>query len=115
MASFHPWRRRLRPIIGPALGACLVGYFVYHTVQGEHGLLARNRIAAELAAAEARLAALRAEREALEHRVDLLSPEHLDLDLLEERARVMLNFAHPDDVVIMLPPGPPAPPPPPAR
>jgi cell division protein FtsB len=109
MASFHPLRRRLRPVIGPALGACLVGYFVYHTVQGDHGLLARNRVAAELAAAEAQLATLKAEREALEHRVDLLSPEHFDLDMLDERARAMLNYAHPDELVIMRPrrPAPP--------
>jgi cell division protein FtsB len=36
----------------------------------------------------------------MEQRVALLSNTSLDLDMLEERARVMLNFAHPDDLVI---------------
>jgi cell division protein FtsB len=31
----------------------------------------------------------------------LLRPESLDPDMLEERARVLLNLAHPNDIVIM--------------
>jgi cell division protein FtsB len=31
-----------------------------------------------------------------------LSNTSLDLDMLEERARVMLNYAHPDDLIIFL-------------
>ncbi len=38
----------------------------------------------------------------MEQRVALLSNSSLDLDMLEERARVMLNFAHPDDRIIFL-------------
>ena len=40
------------------------------------------------------------EREKLEKRVDLLRPENLDLDMLEERARSVLGLAHPDELVI---------------
>ena len=36
-----------------------------------------------------------------EHRVAMLSSRSLDLDLLEERARVMLNMGHARDVVIL--------------
>ncbi len=38
----------------------------------------------------------------MERRVTLLSNTSLDLDMLEERARVMLNYAHPDDLIIFL-------------
>ena len=96
-------KRLLRPAVVPAFGACLVAYFAYHAVQGDHGILARTHLKAELAQAEATLAELRSEREVLEHRAGLLSPERIDPDLLEERVRVMLNYAHPDEVIYFYP------------
>lgn len=96
-------KRLLRPALVPAIGACLVGYFAYHAVQGDHGILARTHLRAELAQADATLAELRDEREILEYRAGLLSPEHIDPDLLEERVRVMLNYAHPDEVIYFYP------------
>ena len=99
-------KRLLRPAAVPAFGACLVGYFAYHAVQGDHGILARTHLRAELAQAEATLSTLRSEREVLEHRAGLLSPERIDPDLLEERVRVMLNYAHPDEVIYFYPDDP---------
>ena len=87
-------------MLWPVLGACLVGYFAYHTIQGNRGLMARSHLQAEVAQAQSTLADLRSRREALELRADLLHPERLDPDMLDERARLMLNLAHPDDVVI---------------
>jgi cell division protein FtsB len=46
---------------------------------------------------------VRAERDALDHRVGLLRPEHLDRDMLDERAREMLNLAGPNEIVILRP------------
>ena len=46
------------------------------------------------------LAAVEAERSTLERRVDLLRPDHLDRDMLDERARSQLNLAAPNDIVI---------------
>lgn len=103
MSILFRLKRVLRPALIPAFGACLVGYFAYHAVQGDHGILARTYLRAELAQAEASLAALRAERAVLEHRAGLLSPERIDPDLLEERVRVMLNYAHPDEVIYFYP------------
>ena len=103
MPEFYRLRRKLRPALVPAIAACLVGYFAYHTVQGDHGLIARHHLRGELARADVTLAALSAERERLELQVGKLSPDHVDLDLLEERVRVMLNFGHPDDVVLYVP------------
>ena len=103
MPSLLRLKRLLRPALVPAIGACLVGYFAYHAVQGDHGILARTHLRAELVQADATLAELRHEREILEYRAGLLSPERIDPDLLEERVRVMLNYAHPDEVIYFYP------------
>ncbi|MBV9522965.1 MAG: septum formation initiator family protein [Alphaproteobacteria bacterium] len=78
-----------------------MGYFGYHLVQGERGLLAWLRITQELKAAKVELARLDGERTALDRRVSLLRPEHIDRDMLDERARATLNLAGPHDIVIM--------------
>ena len=44
---------------------------------------------------------MRGERLALEHRVQLLRPESVDPDLLEEQARARLGLSEPDEVVIL--------------
>lgn len=103
MSILFRLKRVLRPAAVPAFGACLVVYFAYHAVQGDHGILARTHLRAELAEAEATLSGLRAERQVLEHRAGLLSPDRIDPDLLEERVRVMLNYAHPDEVIYFYP------------
>jgi cell division protein FtsB len=97
-------KRRARDIVGPFLGACFVAYFAYHAVQGERGLLAWVRVANEIESARPVLAEAAAERRLLEHRVALLSPEHLDPDMLEERARALLNLVGENEIVIPLDP-----------
>ena len=44
---------------------------------------------------------IKARRMELEHRVRLLHPNSLDPDMLDERARLMLNYGHEDDVVVI--------------
>ena len=53
------------------------------------------------AAAKQALETSRAERQSMERRVSLLEPGSLDPDMLEERARLMLNYGHVDDIVIL--------------
>ena len=92
--------RRFKSLAAQLVGACIAGYFIYHAVQGDRGILAWMRVNQQLEQAHQELATSGTEREALEQRVSLLSNSSLDLDMLEERARVMLNFSHPDDVVV---------------
>jgi cell division protein FtsB len=47
------------------------------------------------------LAGLKEVKDRLERDVVLLRPESLDPDMLDERARAILNLAHPDDLVMM--------------
>jgi cell division protein FtsB len=87
----------------PLMGAAAIVYFGYHGVQGDRGLIAWWNLRYELEKVEANLAEVSAEKRAMEHRVSLLRPESLDRDMLEERARVMLGFVHPDDRIVPLP------------
>ena len=93
-------RRRSRLIIGPVLGISLVGYFAYHLVQGDRGLVAWLRLTQEIKEAKLQLAQVDGEREALDRRVSLLRPNHLDRDMLDERARATLNLVGPNEIVI---------------
>jgi len=104
MIVLRELQRRARQVVGPVLGLALVGYFGYHLVEGDRGFLAWKLLTAQLRVETARLEALRAEREALARRDDDLKPDHLDPDLLDERVRSTLDFAAPNEVVIMQPP-----------
>src|SRR2546430_6136589 len=92
-------RKRAGLIAGPVLGVSLICYFGYHLVQGERGLLAWMRLTQEIKVAKAQLADLDGTRAALEGRVSLMRPEHLDRDMLDERARATLNLAAPHEIV----------------
>lgn len=94
-------RRRARHAIGPFLGLVAVVYFAYHTVQGDRGLLAWWHLNQEIKQAEETLAQLDDTRDGLERRAKLLRPDGLDPDMLEERARLMLNMGRDDEVVVL--------------
>ncbi len=79
----------------------LLGYFGYHGVHGKHGLHASHRVNAQVAELRAELEELEREKAALEHRISLMLPESLDPDMLDESARSLLNFAHPNDLIIL--------------
>lgn len=92
--------RRVLNAALPALFLAALGYFVYHTVQGENGLLALSDIEARLVEAEREATLLADQRVALERRISLLRGTSLDPDMLDELARRELGYAHPLDVVI---------------
>ncbi len=100
MEIWRELKRRARDVIGPVLGFCIVGYFVYHSIEGDRGLLAYARLTERLADAHAQLEEVQAERQALERRVSLLRTDNLDPDMLDERARAVLNYSRPDEIVI---------------
>ena len=96
-------RRRARQIAPQVLLACLAAYFCYHAFQGERGLLAWQRLKQDLGQARALNQQLAAQRIAMERRVRHMRPDNLDPDLLEERARIVLNFGHANDYVLFWP------------
>ncbi len=104
MAILQELGRRAPAILPPLLGAFAFSYFAYHAVEGDRGLRSWMKLRQEIATARITEAELAAERGAMERRVALLRPESLDPDMLEERARAVLNLAHPDERVIFLDP-----------
>jgi cell division protein FtsB len=92
-------------LIGPLLGLLVAGYFAYHLVESERGVLAWLRATRELRVANANLARLQAEHAALDNRVANMRSEHIDPDLLDEEVRRMLDAARPGDIVIIPPSG----------
>lgn len=100
MAISDEIKRRAKDVIGPVLGFCVVGYFAYHSIEGDRGLVAYLRLTEQIQLARAQLTEVAAERKALEQRVGLLRPDRLDPDMLDERARLLLNLARPDEIVI---------------
>lgn len=93
-------------LIGLLLG--VLGYVAHHAFYSERGFVQQATVSARIAQAEAELAVVRAERLRLEDRAARLSPSsgELDLDYVEERARAVLNFAHPHEIIVRLEPQP---------
>ncbi|HLI11328.1 MAG TPA: septum formation initiator family protein [Alphaproteobacteria bacterium] len=101
MSLAREFRRRLPGISTQLVLASLVAYFAYHAVEGDRGLNAWWSLTQKIARAKDTLQVLEAQRAALDARVALMRPDSLDPDMLEERARVLLNFGRPDEIVIL--------------
>jgi cell division protein FtsB len=94
---------RLRQLLTPLLFAAVFGYFGYHIVNGDRGLLAMIHLQNEVRTAQQNLVETRATLRIWENRVSLLRTGSLDPDMLDERARALLHVARPDEVVIFTP------------
>lgn len=93
-------RKRLPQAVIAFVGLAVVGYFAYHAIHGDRGLLAWKALDHDVIKARADLEAIRAERVTLEKRVSLLRLESLDLDMLDEWSRRVLNYSAKDEAVI---------------
>lgn len=74
----------------------------WQLIWGEHGLMDYHRLQENKVESLAALETVTLERTSLEGRVKHLRPDSLDLDLLEEQAKTILGFSHPDEMVIIL-------------
>ncbi len=99
-------RRRLRSVLAAlglyAAAALLIGYFGVNAYTGAYGLKAHQDLAQQLSELTIELARVKRERAQWEHRVLLLRSDGLDPDLLDERARAQLDYAHPRELVLIL-------------
>ena len=94
-------KRRSGALIVPALAAVFLSYFGFHAWHGEFGIYSSYQLVERKAGLEARLAALRGERQALEARVLLLQDGTIERDMLDEQARRALNLSAEDEVTII--------------
>jgi cell division protein FtsB len=99
-------RKRLRAILNAlalyALAALLIGYFGVNAYNGDRGLKAKVDIDRQMADLTGELDRLHAEQRQWERRIALLKSADLDPDMLDERARALLDYADPHDLTLML-------------
>lgn len=94
------FRKRIPHAVIALVGIGVIGYFVYHVIHGDRGLIAWQMLDRDVADAQAELASIQAERLAIERRVGLLRIQSLDLDMLDEWSRRILNYGAADEAVI---------------
>ena len=99
-------RNRFRAVLNAlalyTIAAALIGYFGVNAYDGNYGLRAKQGLDQQIAQLSGELATLKVERAGWERRVSLLKAESIDPDMLDERARVLLNYADPRDLTLRL-------------
>jgi cell division protein FtsB len=98
-------RKRLKSVttglILYALAALMIGYFGVNAFTGNRGLKAREAIDQQAAELTTEIERLKADRTQWQRRVSLLKSDSIDPDMLDERARVLLDYAGSRDVILM--------------
>ena len=87
--------------IAPFLALSVVGYFIYHSIQGDRGILAWVQLQERLTQSVLKLNTTIKERQELEEKVQALRPESINRDLLDQQVRLKLGYTRPDEVVIL--------------
>ena len=87
-------------LVVSAICAATTAYFGYYAIWGERGFVVLAGTQSQLAMQEGQLASLRADREQIEHRIQLLKPGSVDPDLVEELARGQMLGSAPGQVAV---------------
>ena len=99
-------RKRFRAVLNAlalyTIAALVIGYFGVNAYSGNRGLRAQQDLDQQITQLSRELAALKAGRGAWERRVSLLKPESIDPDMLDERARMLLNYADPRELTLQI-------------
>jgi cell division protein FtsB len=94
------FQRRLVDVGFAILIAGALFHFGHSAVQGQSGLFVNLAVETETKRLASQRDDLSAERAELENLTKRLSANYLDLDLLDERARDVLGYVRPDEVVL---------------
>lgn len=83
--------------------ACLglLGFFAWHAWEGPRGFKFHDGLESRSAQLAADLAAIQKQRTGFERRVSLLRPESVDPDMLDEMARIDLDVAAPNELIVL--------------
>lgn len=106
MRKTDTWNDSQRPFVkrvaGPFFLVMVMFYLGFHAVSGERGVFALFKETRRLAELKVELAEVKAKHDALEHKVQLMSDNSLDLDLLDEQVRRVLGMANKHEVVYFI-------------
>jgi cell division protein FtsB len=102
MVTRKRFRTALNTLALYTVAALVIGYFGVNAYSGNRGLRAKQDLDQQIAELSAELDALKAERAMWERHVSLLKPDSIDPDMLDERARVLLNYADPRELTLRL-------------
>ena len=99
-------RPRIRAFL-TALGlyvvaALFIGYFGDNAYTGKNGINARQELDQQIADLASEVERVKAERVRWERRIALLKADRIDPDMLDERARQLLNYLDPHEVTIVV-------------
>ncbi len=93
----------IRSLMGSFAIGFIMLYLVFHALNGNHGVYALFKEQSRATSNSEILIGLTEQRQKLEHRVNMISSETLDLDLLDEQARRVLGYTNPSEIIYMLP------------
>jgi len=101
-------RKRLRAFLNAltlyALAALLIGYFGVNAYSGNRGLKAKEDIDQQIATLTTELDRLQSEDVQWQRRIGLLKSGDTDPDMLDERARALLDDVDPNDLTLIVVP-----------
>jgi cell division protein FtsB len=101
-------RKRLRAFLNAltlyALAALLIGYFGVNAYSGNRGLKAKEDIDQQIATLTTELDRLQSEDVQWQRRIGLLKSGDTDPDMLDERARALLDYVDPNDLTLIVVP-----------
>jgi cell division protein FtsB len=93
-------RRLLGHSLLPLGSLIAIAYFAHHALFDDHGVRRLVTLRSQIAEQSQALDEERARRSVLEAKVHGLQGQHIDPDLLDERARETLGLAKPDEIII---------------
>lgn len=100
MGAIHHIKGRARKMLIPIMGSLFLTYFIVHSFHGDRGIIAWLHLQKQVSLAEKTLSALHDSLDAYDRRINLLKPDQLDGDMLDERARVMTGLVQTDEFII---------------
>ena len=90
----------LRKNVFPFLLLSMILFLSYHIMYSKSGLLVKLSLSQKIMQAQSHLNAVQNLCEKKEHSISLLKMDNLDLDLLEEQARLLFNVKEKNEILI---------------
>jgi cell division protein FtsB len=87
----------------PAVCVAVASYFSFHAVSGPTGYVAWREYKVQRSKLQQAVQTSEEQQAALQRRLVLLDPRHVDPDLADELVRRNLDLVKPDEVIVPLP------------